>query len=69
MPIFEFKCSHCETRFEELLFSYKTETKRIRCPSCGSEDTEKLMSASSIGSTAGDYSSSSQQPKCPSGYT
>lgn len=41
MPIYEYKCRNCGTRFEVLVYS---EQKRIVCEKCGSEDFEKLMS-------------------------
>ena len=43
MPIFEFKCKRCGTVFESLCFRSSGEDKGA-CPSCGSDDSEKLMS-------------------------
>ncbi len=40
MPIFEFKCNDCDHNFEELI---RTDAS-ARCPECGSENTEKLIS-------------------------
>ncbi|XPV76776.1 MAG: FmdB family zinc ribbon protein [Desulfovibrio sp.] len=42
MPIFEYSCNKCSHEFEELVFS---RDECPPCPSCGSEDTGKLMSA------------------------
>lgn len=42
MPIFEYRCQKCGNDFEELVSGDRN--KQIPCPSCGSEQTEKLMS-------------------------
>jgi len=41
MPIFEYRCSRCETEFEVLVRSNEAAT----CPGCQSEKVEKLFSA------------------------
>jgi putative FmdB family regulatory protein len=38
MPIYEFECTQCSTRFEELV---ARGTKRLPCPSCGSQRTRR----------------------------
>jgi putative FmdB family regulatory protein len=59
MPIFEFKCRSCGHRFEELVFSSLVDPKKIYCPACGKNESEKLMSAfSSSGSGQGISASS-----------
>ncbi|MGN6557790.1 MAG: FmdB family zinc ribbon protein [Solirubrobacterales bacterium] len=40
MPIFEFKCEECGTRFEELLAAEAS----VPCPQCSSERTRRLYS-------------------------
>jgi putative FmdB family regulatory protein len=42
MPIYEFECEECGSRFEELLMGDDAE---IVCPHCGSTRTRRLMSA------------------------
>ncbi|MBG0789425.1 MAG: zinc ribbon domain-containing protein [Desulfovibrionaceae bacterium] len=42
MPIYEYTCKDCGHEFEELVFSLDALPP---CPQCGSERTEKLMSA------------------------
>lgn len=42
MPIFEYQCKKCERLFEELVMN---STQEVCCPSCGSSDIEKLISA------------------------
>jgi putative FmdB family regulatory protein len=44
MPIFEFVCSECGSSFEELVRS-ATVVDEVICPSCGSSDTKKQISA------------------------
>ena len=46
MPIFEFKCLKCE-EFFELLVMKKDETHEMKCPQCGSEDFERVISTTS----------------------
>ncbi|MEK6278083.1 MAG: zinc ribbon domain-containing protein [Actinomycetota bacterium] len=41
MPIYEFKCAECGSRFEELVASG---AGTPACPSCGSIETERLLS-------------------------
>ncbi len=50
MPIYEFKCNSCGKEFEALVMSQDEE---VRCPECGSEKVERLLSVfSSSGSQA-----------------
>ena len=43
MPIYEYRCGACETRFEEYL---STSAKPAPpCPRCGSNDVLRLMSS------------------------
>ncbi len=42
MPVYEYRCESCDTRFEEYL---STSTKPSPpCPACGSEAVQRLMS-------------------------
>ena len=43
MPIFEYRCSTCNEKFEELVFT-RTRPKKVACPSCGGKKTEPLLS-------------------------
>ncbi|MGE0084698.1 MAG: zinc ribbon domain-containing protein [Desulfococcaceae bacterium] len=43
MPIYEFECRKCHSRFEKLIFS--TDTALPECPECSSRDVEKCISA------------------------
>lgn len=62
MPIFEFKCNDCGHKFEELVANSETGAK---CPSCGSENTGKLMSTFASSVTGG----TSTGPSCGSGFS
>ncbi len=44
MPIYEYVCKKCKNCFEYMIFS-SDDAGDISCPSCGSKDTEKIMSA------------------------
>ena len=43
MPIYEYKCKTCERQFE-LLRSFREGQTPARCPACGSEQTNRLLS-------------------------
>jgi putative FmdB family regulatory protein len=45
MPIFEYQCSVCASEFEHLVLN---SSHVPECPSCGSQDLEKMMSISSV---------------------
>jgi putative FmdB family regulatory protein len=45
VPIYEFECRSCGHRFEELVGSHVgVETADVRCPECGAEEIERLLS-------------------------
>ena len=45
MPIYEFACSSCGHRFEELVGSHVgVDVASVRCPECGSAEVERLLS-------------------------
>lgn len=41
MPIYEYRCRHCENSFEELVLS---SNEAIACPSCASPKVERQLS-------------------------
>jgi putative FmdB family regulatory protein len=53
MPIYEYHCCKCEDDFEKLVFGKDD----VVCPKCGSQ-VERLMSACSFKSAAGDFRTS-----------
>jgi putative FmdB family regulatory protein len=49
VPIYEFECRSCGHRFEELVGSHVgVETADVRCPECGSAESERLLSNSYV---------------------
>lgn len=47
MPIYEYECDACKATFETLVSSASCKEK-ITCPTCGSENVRKVMSAGSL---------------------
>jgi len=41
MPIYEYRCQHCSTRFEAYVQAWGT---AVNCPGCDSPDIQKLLS-------------------------
>jgi putative FmdB family regulatory protein len=63
MPIFEYKCQDCGTKFEKLVRGTTTD---ILCPSCGKDHLEQELSTFSAHANGG--SKSEAMPgACPSG--
>ena len=56
MPIFEYKCSECNTKFEVL---HKSTAKKgdVSCPKCNSINNKKLFSSFSPSINSDSYSS------------
>ncbi|NNG07464.1 MAG: zinc ribbon domain-containing protein [Desulfobacteraceae bacterium] len=52
MPIYEYQCNKCGCVFEELVMSSDCGDEYF-CPTCGDEDTCRLMSSFSCGSASG----------------
>ena len=46
MPIYEFKCAQCG-RFIEMLLKSSSETVEMKCPDCGAENLERVLSSTS----------------------
>ena len=69
MPIYEFRCQKCEDLFELLVMSQSDEVE-MRCPKCGAEEFERVMSRAShtMAPGAGDAPGvSSQSRSCNGG--
>ncbi|MCX7926630.1 MAG: zinc ribbon domain-containing protein [Candidatus Omnitrophica bacterium] len=58
MPIFEFECQNCKTRFEQLV---RSPEEKLCCPNCSSVALRKLISRFSFASkdSRGNITSSS----------
>ena len=45
MPTYEYECGDCGHRFDKLIVRINGTPTLTDCPNCGSEDTEKQLSA------------------------
>ena len=43
MPIYEYRCEKCESDFEQLIRSSRSDSA-ARCPSCGTTDVQRKLS-------------------------
>lgn len=67
MPIYAYQCDDCKEPFEVFVRSSNATVKAV-CPQCGSEHTEKQVTAfATIGATTGGSMSSSASACAPSG--
>ena len=48
MPLYDYVCYHCGHSFE-MLRRIKDDDRDIKCPSCGSQKIERLLSTFSTG--------------------
>ena len=48
MPIYEYSCQSCDTRFEKLVRSM-SEQDKVQCPQCGSKQTTRALSLFAVG--------------------
>lgn len=48
MPIYEYECSACNHRFSETLSIRELENHKARCPQCGSENVQRVLSQISV---------------------
>lgn len=64
MPIFEYKCKECGTKFD-ILHKSLSNPADVICTSCGSEDAKKLLSgfSASVDSTP-DFGGSCSDGSC-----
>jgi len=68
MPIYEFRCTKCESKFEELVRSSKPEAlAEVACPECGSHKVKKMVSNFASGVTGGSSAVASAAGCAPSG--
>jgi putative FmdB family regulatory protein len=52
MPIYEYRCSQCEERFETLVA--RSDPAAPRCPRCGAGEIERLPSTFAVTGPQGD---------------
>ncbi|MBW2260618.1 MAG: zinc ribbon domain-containing protein [Deltaproteobacteria bacterium] len=62
MPIYEFHCTRCQERFEEILRNLD-QAEEVVCPECGSERVDRLQSGfATLGAGSGPGPQSSCGP-------
>jgi putative FmdB family regulatory protein len=66
MPIYEYRCEKCGSRFD-VLQRVGDDGKHLRCPKCGHEKVEKQFSAFATSGGAPSIGSSSGGGSCGSG--
>ena len=67
MPTYAYKCKECDSKYE-VFHKVKEITEDIVCPSCGSAESKKLMTAAGISgfsASSGSYDLP-QAPSCSS---
>jgi putative FmdB family regulatory protein len=47
MPIYEYACRACQSRFERLVRAFG---EKVACPGCGAQDVERLLSTFAMAS-------------------
>ena len=47
MPIYSYKCSDCEEKFDKLV-GVTSETVELKCPNCGSKKIKKALATFSV---------------------
>jgi putative FmdB family regulatory protein len=65
MPVFEYKCTKCDTKFE-VYHKSTVNQEEVACPKCSSKENKKLFStfAASVGSSHS-HESSCASGNCP----
>jgi putative FmdB family regulatory protein len=64
MPIYEYKCEDCGTKFEKLI-RRPTDAEQNACPSCGQKHLHQELST--FAAVASSASKTPQMPACPGG--
>jgi putative FmdB family regulatory protein len=61
MPLYEYQCDDCRTRFERLVRAWG---EHVACPSCDSAAVTKQLSTFAMAATGGASSASSAGGSC-----
>ncbi len=70
MPMYDYHCRSCGHEFEELVFSPAESDKKIACPECKKNNSERLLSAPAISTgKANRVRSASSGCTAPSGFS
>jgi putative FmdB family regulatory protein len=62
MPIFEYKCEECGTKFEKLIY-HTSDEAALSCPECGKQQLHRELSTFAAHS----HGTAEAGPRCPSG--
>jgi len=65
MPMYDYRCAECRKTYD-VLHKTREVLADVVCPSCGSPNHKRLMSAASV-STGHSSSSASDAPPCATG--
>ena len=65
MPIYEYKCESCGTKFEKLV-RRNAEAAELGCPSCGDKHLNQEFSTFASHANGG-IGAGAEAPSCPSG--
>lgn len=68
MPMYDYRCKNCDEVFEELVVSSSVPDEEIRCPKCGQNNSERMLSAPMV-STGGSSNSISSLSSNGCGYS
>ena len=68
MPIYEFRCTECH-EISEFLFTSDKDRKEMKCPQCGSEELERVLSTTNyaMGGSSGAPRPSVSSKTCAEG--
>ena len=64
MPIFEYRCESCESKFEKLV---RRADDHVECPSCGKSKLEVQYSTFAAQTNGSPKSAGDSMPSCPGG--
>jgi len=64
MPIYEYRCEDCGTKFEKLV-RRTSDVPELECPSCGKNHLRQELSTFAAHASSG--SKPAEMPACPSG--
>lgn len=43
MPLYEYVCRKCQTKFSEVLTIKEHEAKKVKCPKCKTQDVQHVV--------------------------
>jgi putative FmdB family regulatory protein len=63
MPIYEYSCPACDTKFDRLV-KLMSSTEPVVCPKCGSKKTKRALSVFAVGAESSKSSESAGPGMC-----